>query len=87
MINLNLNNMNILQRTVKDTGTLFSAQITSFMLILLCAAYECYLRLNFFVILSFILFMALILSSFTDLSIISIQDDSQGMETPKFDDI
>ena len=87
MINLNLNNMKILQRTVKDTGTLFSAQITSFMLILLCTAYECHLGLKFFVILSFILFMALILSSFAYISIISIQNDSQGMETRKFDDI
>lgn len=87
MINLNLNNTNILQRTLKNTGTLFSAQITSFTLILLCDTYECYLGLKFFVILSFVLFMALILRSFTDLSMISIPNDSQGMETQKFDDI
>ena len=73
MINLNLNNMNILQRTVKNTGTLFSAEITSFILILLCAAYIYYSWLKFFGILLFVLFTALILSNFTDLNIISIQ--------------
>lgn len=86
MINLNLNNMKILQRTVKNTGTLFSAQITSFTLILLCTT-EYHLGLKFFVILSFVLFMALILSSFTDLSMISIQNGSQGMEPQKFDHV
>lgn len=86
MINLNLNNMNILQRTVKNTVTLFSAQITSFILIRLCAAYKYYSWLKFFGILLFVLFTALILSR-SDLSIISIQKDSQCIEPQKFDGI
>ena len=87
MINLNLNNMNILQRAVKNAGTLLSAQITSFILIFLCTAYTYYSWLKFFGILLFVLFTALILSNFTDISIISIQKDSQCIEPQKFDGI
>ena len=86
MINLNLNHMNILQRTVKNAGTLFSAQITSFILIRLCAAYKCYFWLKFFGILLFVLFTVLILSRFTELGMISIQKDFQCIE-PQFDGI
>ena len=89
MINLNLNNTNILQRTLKNTGMLFSAQIASFTLILLCITYEYQLGLKFFVIISFVLFTALILSSFTDLSIISIQNkyNSKRYGPKRFDNI
>ncbi len=82
MINSNLKlseNMNNLQRIVKNTGILFSAQIVTFILVLLCAIYEYYLGFECFVILSFVFSIALILSIFTkpDLNIISVQYDSQ----------
>ncbi len=65
-------NLNILQITANNTGILFSAQITSFMLAI--NLYECHLGLECFGILLFVLFLVSILSIFEDpdLSIIFI---------------
>lgn len=95
MINSNLKlagNMDLLQFFVKNTEILFYAQITAFILVLLCTTYECYLWPECFEILSFIGFMALILSISADyyLSAISIQNrhllTKTGMDSRKFDD-
>jgi hypothetical protein len=65
-------NLNILQITVNNTGILFSAQITSFMLT--TNLYECHLGLECLEILLFVLLLASILSIFeySGLRIISI---------------
>lgn len=77
-------NLNILQITANNTGILFSAQITSFMLT--TNLYECHLGLECLGILLFVMFLASILSIFEDpdLNIIFIHKYDSFMDPLKF---